>query len=306
MAKSNTAKVQINRIQQVCIVVNNVPKTIEDYWQILGIGPWAIFTFGSPTVPDLKYYGKSAWGKYRGAVTQVGPLELELIETIEGDSIYQDWIDEHGETLHHMKFLVKDLNIDRVNESMEDLGFPSIMGGHIGSESQWQFSYFDTSKVLHVIWETSSRTGGIPTGAAFYPEDPNTVSPAKVKVSAIKQVTICVKDVMKTAENYWHILGIGPWKVYNRGSHILSKRFYHGKPAWGRELVALASIGEIELELVQPVEGDSIYQDWINEHGEGMHHLKFLCEDADEVCTILTDQGFPNLQSGQFSGVGCQ
>lgn len=301
MAKTSPAKVKVTGIQQVCIVVNDLQKTVEDFWNILGIGPWAIFPFGSLVIPDLKYHGEPAWGKYRGAIVQVGPIELELFETLEGASVYQDWIEEYGEGLHHAKFLVEDLNVARVEKVMAEQGFPSILGGHFGPpEYKGQFSYFDTCKPLKFIWETSNRTGGTPHGATFYPEDPKAKSSAKVKVTGIKQIGICVKDVISTAENYWNILGIGPWEIREWGSHVLYDRTYYGKPAWAKERLAHAYLGDLELELVQPIEGDSVYQDWIDEHGEGLHHLKFLCDDIDEVVGSLTEQGFTSIQGGHF------
>ena len=300
MANTSPARVKATAIQQVCIVVNDLQETMEAYWHILGIGPWAVFDLGSLGTPDLQYYGKPAWGRYKGAVTQVGPIELELFETLEGASVYQDWIDEHGEGLHHMKFLVEDLDIDRVNSEMEKQGFPSIFGGHFGPDLKNQFSYFDMRKALRCIWETSNRTGGKLQGTTFYPDDPNAVSPARVKVTEIKQVGIVVRDVYETAMNYWNLLGIGPWEIREWGSHILYQRTYQGNPSWAKEKIAHAYIGDLELELCQAVEGDSIYQDWIDQHGEGLHHLKFLCDDVDEVSKALTDQGFVGLQSGHF------
>jgi len=137
-------------------------------------------------------------------------------------------------------------------------------------------------------------------GATFFPEDPKAVSPARVKVTGIKQVGICVKDVISTAENYWNILGIGPWEIREWGSAVLHHRTYRGKPAWAKERLAHAYLGDLELELVQPVEGDSFYQDWLEEHGEGIQHLKFLCDDIDEVVQALGEQGFPSIQAGYF------
>jgi len=64
--------------------------------------------------------------------------------------------------------------------------------------------------------------------------------------------------------------------------------------------IALAQVGGVQLELVQPVEGPSIYRDWLKEHGEGLHHMNFLVDDVDEACRMLSAQGFPSLQSGKF------
>ena len=128
------------------------------------------------------------------------------------------------------------------------------------------------------------------------------VSPAKVKVKGIHQVALVVKDIRATVENYWNILGIGPWEIYPWEAPLVYDRKYYGKPAWAREKIALAQVGAVQLELVQPVEGDSFYQDSLVEHGEGLHHLNFLVDDVDELdetAEILAKEGFPTQQSGR-------
>ncbi|MBL7126573.1 MAG: VOC family protein [Dehalococcoidales bacterium] len=296
MAQESPSKIKVNEVQQVCLVVKDLQKTIEAYWNILGIGPWALFDFGSERVPNFQYYGKPAYARYRGAIAQCGPIELELFETIEGPSVYQDWIDKHGESLHHLKFVPED--VAKTEKILNDMGFPTVVSGGSGN---YRFAYFDI-KPLRCFWEISSRSrhDGPPAGATFYPEDPKAKSPAKVKISGIKQVGIVVKDAVRTAENYWQILGIGPWEIRPWGNHVLWDRTYMGRPGWGRERLGHAYLGDLELELVQPVEGESVYQDWIDEHGEGIHHLKFLCDDIDEVTRLLGEQGFPSIQSGHF------
>jgi len=129
-------------------------------------------------------------------------------------------------------------------------------------------------------------------------------SPAKVKVTGLTQVAIVVEDLQSVVKNYWNILGIGPWEIYDWEAPRVYDRKYHGKPSWAREKVALAQVGGVELELVQPVEGDSIYQDFLIEKGGGLHHLQFKDEDADGTAEILAKEGFPCLQSGRFGDKG--
>ena len=125
------------------------------------------------------------------------------------------------------------------------------------------------------------------------------VSPAKVKVEGINQIALVVKDIQAAAENYWNILGIGPWEIYSWEAPTVYDRKYYGEPAWAREKIALAQVGAVQLELVQPVEGESIYQDFLTEHGEGLHHLNFLVDDLDGTAEILAEEGFPTIQSGR-------
>jgi methylmalonyl-CoA/ethylmalonyl-CoA epimerase len=125
-------------------------------------------------------------------------------------------------------------------------------------------------------------------------------SPAKVKCKGINQIAIAVKDLETVAKHYWDILGIGPWHIYEWEAPLVYDRKYQGQPVWAREKIALTQVGGVQLELVQPVEGPSIYQDWVDVHGEGLHHLNFLVDDVDEAAKILSEEGFPSLQSGRF------
>ena len=161
MAQESPAKIKVNEVQQVCLVVKDLQRTMEAYWNILGIGPWAVFEFGSGRVPNFQYYGKPAHARYRGAIAQCGPIELELFETIEGPSVYQDWIDEHGEGLHHLKFLCDD--IDEVTRLLAEQGFPSIQSGHFGDpkEKAGGFNYIDIPP-LHCIWEPVHKPKSLP------------------------------------------------------------------------------------------------------------------------------------------------
>ena len=54
---------------------------------------------------------------------------------------------------------------------------------------------------------------------------------------------------------------------------------------------------------MQPIDGDSLYRDFLIEHGEGLHHLGFLVGDVDET-EILAKEGFTSLQSGRFTDTG--
>jgi catechol 2,3-dioxygenase-like lactoylglutathione lyase family enzyme len=300
MTYESPAKVKVKAIEQVAIVVNDLQKVAENYWNILGIGPWDIYAWEAPLVYDRKYHGKPAWAKEKIAVAQVGGVELELCQSIVGNSIYQDFLIEHGEGLHHLFFLVDDA--DRTAEILAKEGFPSLQSAHFGPPEHSATYYNIDIKPLHAIWEPIHKEViGDVTGAQRirYPSAAHE-SPAKVKVKSILRVGIVVKDVQQTAENYWNILGIGPWDVYSWEAPLVYDRKYHGKPAWAREKIAVTQVGKIELELCQYIDGDSIYRDYLTEHGEGLHHLSFLVDDADETAEILASQGFPSLQSGRF------
>ncbi|MFC1919753.1 VOC family protein [Chloroflexota bacterium] len=293
MAETSPAKVKVKGISQVAIVVKDVQAVAENYWSILGIGPWSIYSWESPLVHDRKYHGKPAWAREKIAAAQVGGMHLELCQPVEGNSVYQDFLIEHEEGLHHLNLLVDEL--DETVETLARQGFSSLQSAHV---EEGAYHYINIEPI-HVVWElVNSSTKGLHTLPTCYP-DKEQSSPAKIKVNGINQIAIVVKDLRAAMENYWNILGIGPWQIYTLEAPLVYDRKYHGRPAWAKEKIALAQVGAAQLQLCQPIEGDSIYNDFLIENGEGLHHLNFSVDNISETVEILENDGFCSLQSAR-------
>jgi len=304
MTQVSPAKVKVGDITQVDLVVKDVQKTVENYWNILGIGPWDIYELQAPLLSEVTYRGKPAQFSMKLGVATVGTVQLELIEPVSGDSIYSDFLAEYGEGPHHLQFTTD--NIDETTQVMVKEGFPLLMSGRIGDGA---FAFYDTVDALKTIWGAFRPPKGMSPNYR-YPESEAQTSPAKIKVKRVSQVAIVVKDIPTVVKNYWNILGVGPWLIFPwEAPHIYNRR-YHEKPAWAKEKIALAQIGNTQFEPVQPIVGDSIYQDFIEEHGEGLHHLQFIVDEVDEVndvdeaVEILAKEGFPCLQRANIGDTG--
>ncbi|HEB31856.1 MAG TPA: hypothetical protein ENI15_13440 [Spirochaetes bacterium] len=298
MSKESPAKVKCERINQIAIAVYDLELVAQNFWNILGIGPWEVYNWEETLVYNRMYGGKPAWSREKIALAQVGDVQLELVQPVDGPSLYRDWLEEHGEGLHHFNFFVDDW--DSTVDNLANEGFLSLQSGMFGQhEMKNAYNYFNIPP-LRAIWEPVYM-GGEEIGAkpTLIP-DTDKESPAKVKCKRINQIAIVVNDLEMVARNYWNILGIGPWEVYNWEEPLVYNRRYHGKPAWVREKIALAQVGGVQLELVQPVDGPSVYRDWLEEHGEGLHHMNFFVDDWDGTVEHLTNWGFSSIQSGLF------
>lgn len=293
MGCESPAKIKCKGINQIAIVVKDLETVAQNYWNILGIGPWSVFDWEGPLVYDRKYYGKSVWAREKIALTQVGNVQLELVQPVDGPSIYADWINQHGEGLHHLNFLVDD--VDATEAILGKEGFPSLQSGKFGPSGA--YNYIDMP-ALRTIWEPvyCKEMGGEP---AMIPDGVEQ-SRAKVKGVKIHQVGLVVHDLELVAKNYWNIFGIGPWAIFKWEAPLVYDRKYYGKNAWAREKIALTQVGDVQLELLQPIDGPSIYADWLKQHGEGLHHLSFFTDDVDETAAILEKEGFPSIQSAKF------
>lgn len=79
-----------NGIAQVGILVEDLDQAVETYWKVGKIGPWQIYTYQRPLVKAMNYRGKPADYKMRIALTWVNALCIELIQVLDGESIYQE------------------------------------------------------------------------------------------------------------------------------------------------------------------------------------------------------------------------
>ena len=66
--------------------------------------------------------------------------------------------------------------------------------------------------------------------------------------------------------------------------------------------LALAQVGDMMYELIEPVQGPNTYEEFLNEHGEGLHHLGYLVDDIDEAIRQMETAGYKLLQSGRGFG----
>ncbi len=77
---------------------------------------------------------------------------------------------------------------------------------------------------------------------------------------------------------------------------------YRGKPSDWSSIIAFTWVGDRQLELIQPLNGPNIYSDFLDKHGEGLHHLKEWVDDCERVIGEYRKKGISVIQSGEFDG----
>jgi 4-hydroxyphenylpyruvate dioxygenase-like putative hemolysin len=123
----------------------------------------------------------------------------------------------------------------------------------------------------------------------------------KINIGEIIQIGIIVRDLQKTVDNYWAIFGIGPWQVVRMEPPILTDVTLRGKPVEALMLAAIAQNGNIQLELIQPLEGPSIWKEFLEARGEGLHHVQPLVKDIKASLSAFKEMGVNVLMSGKIA-----
>ena len=97
-AKTNgELPIKLGDVLQVGLVVRDLKKSMETYWTLLGIGPWKIYTYAPPMLCEATLRGTRTEYSMRIACAQAGPTQLELIEPLNGPSIYKEHLAAKGE-----------------------------------------------------------------------------------------------------------------------------------------------------------------------------------------------------------------
>ena len=111
----------------------------------------------------------------------------------------------------------------------------------------------------------------------------------------IVQVGIVVKDLEKTIRQLASLWNVGPFRFLEVD---LPDAIFHGKETHLRAKLAFAQVGPVELELIEPGEGENIYEEFLRAKGEGVHHLKIPVSDIESEVSRLKERGIGVLQSG--------
>lgn len=115
---------------------------------------------------------------------------------------------------------------------------------------------------------------------------------AQLELPSVSHIGVVVRDMDKAVEYYSSIFGLGPFTVYEFAPE---KQWFLEKPSSFKMKMGKAMWGDVLLELLQPLEGRSLHKEFLDTHGEGMHHLGFLVPNYDEMFDKFKQAGFKPL-----------
>ena len=105
----------------------------------------------------------------------------------------------------------------------------------------------------------------------------------------VVQLGFVVRDVEKTGAKFAEFFGAECPPICTSGDPDVVKGSYRGEPTRASCRMKFFETPSLQIELIQPDDTPSVWRDFLNEKGEGMHHIAFrvkmileLLEDFDE------------------------
>ena len=125
-----------------------------------------------------------------------------------------------------------------------------------------------------------------------------------VRLGPINHVAMAVKDWEKTARGFASLMGLKTWRKMEIPSAIMEKAEYYGKPAEFVWISAFAKLGDTLIELCQPVSGETVFADFVNQYGDGMQHVGDLSHPEPlELVRRYTSQGVKVANYCKIAGI---
>ncbi len=142
------------KITQVAVVVRDLKRTMEAYYKTLGWAPWSIYEHKPPRLHHTTLHGKEVAYSMLGAEVHCDPIDFEILEPLEGPSIYKEFLEERGEGLHHVSVVSPREDVHAALDDFKKQGIEVAMSGRLGENIE--FYYMDTQPMLKMVAETVS------------------------------------------------------------------------------------------------------------------------------------------------------
>lgn len=118
----------------------------------------------------------------------------------------------------------------------------------------------------------------------------------------VVQVGILVCDIETKSRAWSEILGLPQPEIIVTDTYDKTQAEYLGKPTQARCKLAFLKMGQLDVELIEPIGSPSTWQAHLDEKGEGLHHIAFVIQGMKERIAYLDAKGIPLLQRGEYEG----
>jgi len=102
---------------------------------------------------------------------------------------------------------------------------------------------------------------------------------------------------------YVHDYGIGPWEIYEFNSGNVANMREDGQSVERSWRLAISHVGQVQWELIEPLDDGSIYARFLAERGAGVHHVGVAVPDFHGTVAAQAERGNGVLLGGDYRGI---
>jgi Glyoxalase/Bleomycin resistance protein/Dioxygenase superfamily len=124
-------------------------------------------------------------------------------------------------------------------------------------------------------------------------------------VQSPTQIAWVTRDLDVTETALTGLLGVRKWVRIPEVHFAPDICSYRGKPADFVASISLSYLGDMQLELIEPVRGENIYSEFLRDSPAGLHHICMESDSPEQFDAALADatnHGAAVVQQGSMPG----
>jgi methylmalonyl-CoA/ethylmalonyl-CoA epimerase len=86
------------------------------------------------------------------------------------------------------------------------------------------------------------------------------------------------------------------------GTADIAQTEYEGKPSMAQAKLAFFHLGQVDVELIEPIGEPSTWKDQLDNHGDSLHHIAFQIKGMQDKLAYLDTKGVSLIQRGEYRG----
>jgi catechol 2,3-dioxygenase-like lactoylglutathione lyase family enzyme len=275
-------------------VVRDVDATAAA-WRALGVTD--IRDGGVQELPGVSYRGKTVTARVKRAFARFNNGTIEWMQPLNDGTPYADFLARHGEGVQHVAF-----SVPTDARMTEELARYQALGVRVLQSGTWTSSA-GTARFADL--DTAVQGGGMTLALEYDPDVARNSVPASANddpFTRITQYAFVVRDVHKVSAFYERI-GLGALPIER---NVSLNRIYRGSPGTFEMLLGWGRKGDVVFEWIQSMIGPNVYEEYLQQHGEGLHHLAFNVTDMDAAIAKLHARGLGVTMSGSWNVNGSE
>lgn len=306
------ATIPVDAWHYTAVVVRDFRQVIPNFSRFFGITRWEVTRVDGKHLQNATFEGKPATHRFISAYGHNGDLGILLIQPVDGPSSYQAMLDSVGEGMHHV-----------CASTMDPAAFEALRPelGKMGVGVRQSGTYFDGAFDSYLL-DTRALLSNIivevqcPRSADWRerirPDEilevkPEWAGPKFMPTAKMLHIGTVCRDRNITKENLRRLFGMERWIEFNiETGKTMVDTTYYGKPCSHTYDNHVGRVGDLCFELITPKSDHNVYDEFLKERGEGMHHtFPTICskKEFDAALPELEKHGMPVIQGGAIPGL---
>ncbi len=120
--------------------------------------------------------------------------------------------------------------------------------------------------------------------------------------TTVMQIGIIVQDIESRARAWADILGLPMPEIRVTDPVDVAQTEYRGALSTAQAKQAFFHLGQVDVELLEPIGERSTWKEHLDRHGDSLHHIAFKIRGMKDKLAYLDSKGLSLVQRGEYTG----